>query len=302
MSTVVVGSANLDLVYRVPSIPSPGETVLATEAGSAPGGKGNNQAVAAARAGATVSFIVAVGRDAAGDRITSEARRSGVTVLERRFEAPTGSAVVTVDAAGENTIVVDSGANALLVDLSRDERAVIADADILVLQLETPLETVAEAARTAREHGTVVLLNAAPIRQLPADVLSAVDILVLNEPEAAALAGRSGSEAELARTLAVDGRSVVITLGGRGALVAVGGAEPVVVPAHPVEVVDTTGAGDTFCGALAAELDRSGGHDAAALVDAARFASTAAALSVQRRGAVPSIPTIEEINAFVAAR
>ncbi|MGN6220795.1 MAG: ribokinase [Microbacterium sp.] len=292
-----MGSANLDLVYCVARIPSPGETVLSRGAHSAAGGKGNNQAVSAARAGAAVRFIVALGSDAGGDRISAEARGSGVTVLDRRVEAPTGTALITVDDGGENTIVVESGANARLVDLSGDERAAIAEADVLMLQLETPLETVAEAARTARQNDTVVLLNAAPIRGLPADLLEDVDILVLNEHEARTLVGRSGSEHDLARALATEGRSVVVTLGGRGALVAEPDAEPVAVPAHSVPVVDTTGAGDTFCGALAAHLDR---HRHEGLVAAARFASAAAALSVQRRGAVPSIPTLEEIDAFVA--
>jgi ribokinase len=297
MSTVVVGSANLDLIYRVARIPFPGETVLAAGAQSAAGGKGNNQAVAAARAGAAVRFIVALGTDEAGDRIAAEARASGVTVLDRRVETSTGTALITVDDAGENTIVVDSGANGRLVDLTGDERAAIADADVLLLQLETPLETVAEAARAVRRSGALVLLNAAPIRDLPADLLADVDILVLNEHEAATLAGRSGSEHDLARALATAGRSVVITLGGRGALVAASDAEPVTVRAHSVQVVDTTGAGDTFCGALAAHLDR---HRNQGLIAAAQFASAAAALSVQRPGAVPSIPTLEEIDAFVA--
>ncbi|NUU07745.1 ribokinase [Leifsonia sp. C5G2] len=318
MTTAVVGSANLDLVYRVERIPSPGETVLAVSSDAVPGGKGNNQAVAAARAGAEVTFVVALGRDAAGDRLAAEARVAGVRVLDRRVDAPTGTALITVDAAGENSIVVDSGANARLSGLTAGERDAVTAADVLLLQLETPLETVAEAAALARAAGTLVVLNAAPVRQLPDELLDSVDLLVVNEHEAGLLAPAAASPQEAAQALAGARRAVVLTLGGDGSLVVVPGAEPAAVPAHRVEVVDTTGAGDTFCGALAAELDRSGfvagrakgtatrdlrGATAlGALVSAARFASAAGALSVQRAGAVPSIPTLEEIRALIADR
>lgn len=321
MSTTVVGSANLDLVYRVERIPSPGETVLAASSDAVPGGKGNNQAVAAARAGAEVTFVVALGRDAAGDRLAAEARAAGVRVLDRRVDAATGTALITVDAAGENSIVVDSGANARLRELTAAEREAVTAADVLLLQLETPLETVVEAAALARAAGTLVVLNAAPVRSLPPALLDDIDLLVVNEHEAVLLAPGAGSPREAAVALAGDARAVVLTLGGEGALVVVPGADPVAVPAHRVAVVDTTGAGDTFCGALAAELDRSvtGGGRAASsrrfaagsdgapnaldgLVAAARFASAAGALAVQRAGAVPSIPTIEEIRALIADR
>ncbi|MGN6426008.1 MAG: ribokinase [Leifsonia sp.] len=302
MTTAVVGSANLDLVYRVERIPSPGETVLAVSADAVPGGKGNNQAVAAARAGADVTFVVALGRDAAGDRLAAEARSAGAAVLDRRVDAPTGTALITVDAAGENSIVVDSGANGLLAGLAPAERDAVTAADVLLLQLETPIETVEEAAVLAHAAGTLVVLNAAPVRALPEALLAAVDILVVNEHEARLLAPDAGSPQESAAALATGGRSVVLTLGGAGALVVAPGAEPVAIPAHRVEVVDTTGAGDTFCGALAAELDRSGPGAPDALVAAAEFASAAGALSVQRAGAVPSIPTLEEIRALIADR
>jgi len=322
MSTTVVGSANLDLVYRVERIPSPGETVLAVSSDAVPGGKGNNQAVAAARAGAEVTFVVALGRDAAGDRLADEARASGVRVLDRRVDAATGTALITVDASGENSIVVDSAANAHLRDLTAEEREAVAAADVLLLQLETPLATVTDAAALARSAGTLVVLNAAPVRTLPAALLDAVDILVVNEHEAALLAPGTASAREAAMALADDRRAVVLTLGGEGALVVVPGAEPAAIAAHRVDVVDTTGAGDTFCGALAADLDRSGfvgvhadgAADGAAnrrlrgasaldgLVAAARFASAAGALAVQRAGAVPSIPTLEEIRELTDGR
>lgn len=278
---VVVGSANLDLVYRVASLPVPGETVLASGSSRHPGGKGNNQAVAASRAGAPTSFVAAIGDDAVGDELVSVLREAGVELHLRRPSSPTGSALITVDDRAENTIVVDSGANAELVDLDDDERAVIAGAGVVLLQLESPLATVEIAARTARRAGALVVLNAAPFRSLPGGLLASIDVLVVNEGEAEAF----GVERRF------DG-AVVVTLGARGAQVREPGVEPVDVPAAPVSPVDTTGAGDAFCGALAAGL-----VEGRSLVDAARFATVAAGLSVQRVGAVTSIPHRDEIDA-----
>jgi len=301
MTITVVGSANLDLVYRVKRHPLPGETVLAMSADAMPGGKGSNQAIAAARAGAEVVLIAALGRDAAGDRLAGAAHDAAVTVLDRRVDAATGTALITVDARGENSIVVDAGANALLNALTSAERDAVARADVVLLQLEIPLATVAEAARIAHESGGLVILNASPVQELSEPLLRAVDILIVNEHEAALLEPAAHSPQEAAKALARQGRTVVLTLGGAGSLVVAPGVDPVAVPAHTVTVVDTTGAGDTFCGALAAEIDRRpAGSDRVA--SAARFASVAAALSVQRSGAVPSIPTLEEIRAFRAER
>ena len=303
----MVGSANLDLVYRVERIPAVGETVLATGSDSAPGGKGNNQVTAAARAGADASFIAALGADAAGDRLVASLVESGVTLQLRRTDAPTGTAIITVDDHAENAIVVDSGANGTLVDLTPAERALIVDAHMLLLQLETPLDTVAEAAAVAHAAGTVVVLNAAPIRLLPRELLDDVDVLIVNEHEAAHLAadlrnaGRVDADEEsLAATLGELGPAVIITLGARGAFVSVPGQGGAHVAGLSVDAVDTTGAGDTFCGALVAELERAGAvaPDLATLVSCAEFATAAAALSVQRPGAVPSIPTLGEIKAF----
>ena len=308
MSVVVVGSANLDTVYRLDSIPSPGETVLATGSDAVPGGKGNNQAVAAARAGAAVSFVVALGTDAAGDALAAAAREARIRLHARRVDEPTGTAVIMVDRRAENAIVVDSGANRSLVDLDEDELALVAGADVLLLQLETPMSTVAAAAAHAHASGTTVVLNAAPARPVPPGVLDVVDVLIVNEHEAAVVAeeenGRAGdaSHHDLAARLTGRGSAVIVTLGARGALVAVPGEPPVHVPGFPVTAVDTTGAGDTFCGALAAALDREeSGRDLRVLLRAAQFATAAAALSVQRPGAVPSIPTLEEIDDFRAS-
>lgn len=300
MSVLVLGSANLDLVYDVERLPAPGETVLARGFAAFPGGKGNNQAIAAARAGADVRFIVALGRDGNGDRLAEEARRAGITLLDRRVDAPTGTAVVFVDCRAENAIVVDSGANAQLTLLTDSEVSDIAAADVLVLQLETPLATVAEAVRAAQISSTRVVLNAAPGTALPPELLADVDVLVVNEHEAADLADLPlGTEARsLLGSLTGHGCAAVVTLGAAGVLVGVPGEDPVRVPGFPVEAVDTTGAGDTFVGAFAAALDRDGGRTAQSLVDAVCFASAAAAIAVQHKGAVPSIPVLEAIRAF----
>jgi ribokinase len=308
MSIAVVGSANVDLVYRVKRIPSPGETVLAASKHIAPGGKGANQAVAAARAGADVAFVTAVGRDADGDRVTAAVRDAGVRILDRRADAPTGTALITVEASGENSIVVDPGANARLTELTGVEREALAAAGVVLLQLEIPLPTVTQAAALARSSGAVVVLNAAPAAQLPSELLAAVAVLVVNEHEALSLAPSAAGAHAAAAFLARDGRAVVLTLGEAGCLVVAPDGSSVSVAAHRVDAVDTTGAGDAFCGAFAAALDRAhaaGPGERAALTldelaDAARFASAAAALSVQRAGAVPSIPTLAEIRALLA--
>jgi len=304
MTVVVLGSANLDLVYEVDRIPAPGETVLSRGFESFPGGKGNNQAIATARSGADVRFIVALGRDAAGDRLAAEARDAGIALLDRRVDAPTGSAVIFVDQRAENSIVVDSGANAELVDLTEGELAEIAAADLLVLQLETPLPTVTTALRTARAASTTVLLNASPSGAVPVELLSEVDILVVNEYEAAELASEPAGTGErsLLSVLTGHGCAVIITLGAEGALVGVPGEAPVKVPAFKVDAKDTTGAGDAFVGAFAAALDRGApSTDLPTLAGAIEFATAAAAIAVQRKGAVPSIPTLEEVERFRAA-
>jgi ribokinase len=297
VSVVVVGSANLDLVYTVQAFPRPGETVLATGAAQHPGGKGSNQAVAAARAGADVAMVARLGEDTAGDLLAATLRDAGVdTRAVTRTLTRSGTALITVDAAGENTIVVDAGANATLTDLGGAEGELVAEAGVLLAQLEIPLETVQAAAELTRAGGGTVVLNAAPVRELPAELLQSVDVLVVNEHEAAVLADPPAPDPEgaadvLLRTVG----AVVVTLGGRGALVAERGKGLAHVPAPRVVPVDTTAAGDTFCGALAAALDRGETLDAAT-----RFAVTAASLSVLREGAVPSIPTRAEIERALA--
>lgn len=279
---VVVGSANVDLVYRVGRLPAPGETVLAREAERHPGGKGNNQVIAVARAGVPAGFVVALGDDAHGDDLLGVLTECGVAVRARRVDAPTGTALIVVDDTAENTIVVDSGANATLTSLDDHDVAMIARAHVLLLQLEVPDSVVLAAARAARAAETLVVLNAAPYRPLPDELIGLLDLLIVNEVEAAAL-----GEQVLARV-----GTHIITLGAAGAQVCTPGAAPVTVPGMVVEAVDTTGAGDTFCGALVAALCEANG-----IVEAARFAVVASALAVQRAGAVSSIPTRREIDA-----
>ena len=283
----VVGSANVDQVYSVNRIPSPGETVLASGFTTARGGKGQNQAVAAARAGASVSFVGAVGMDAFGELTSAGLTEDGIDIAPlRRVASPTGTAIIAVDAAGENTIIVDSGANAT-VQIEDADRAAIAQADVLLLQLEIPLPTVMAAASVAREAGTTTILNAAPMAPLSPELFASVDVLVVNEHEAAQLRDAAGT-ADLTELVP----TVVITLGGVGADLHVRGAEVVRSAAPTVPVVDSTGAGDTFCGAFAAAVG-----EGKAPVEALRFAVAAASLSVQREGAVPSIPRRSEIDA-----
>jgi len=273
----------------VVSIPGPGETVLATGFSTASGGKGQNQAVAAARAGASTGLIAALGGDGFGELIRAGLRADRIdTTLVRTVEGPTGTALIAVDDDGENTIIVEAGANALLLDLTAADRAAISAASHLVMQLEIPLVTVLQAAQAARAAGTAVVLNAAPIRDLPGELLAAVDVLVLNEHEAAYLA-RGGDVAGLAPT-------VIVTLGAAGAIAHSAEHGELRVAAPTVDAVDSTGAGDTFCGALVAAL--AAGES---LARALTFAVTAASLSVQRPGAVPSIPTRAEIDAQLAS-
>jgi ribokinase len=302
---VVLGSANLDLVYSVARIPEPGETLLATGATQHPGGKGNNQVIAVARAGASVAFIAALGTDSAGDLLKRSLEEAGVIDLVRRVDEPTGTALITVDESAENTIVVNSGANATLRNLTKPEADAIRAADFLLMQLETPLETVIEAASLASSAGTTVVVNAAPARELPVELLNHVDVLIVNEHEALIVAGGLPNAGPLPPTVSVNTAaavaedlraavpSVVLTLGADGAVV-VNSSGAVHVPARKVTPVDTTGAGDTLCGALVAALAE--GQD---LVEATTFATAAASLSVQREGAVPSIPSRAEIDAIL---
>ena len=302
---VVVGSINVDLVVRVATLPRPGETVLGGRFASVPGGKGANQAVAAARAGGRTTFVARVGDDSMGQAAIEAFRAEGIETdfITITPECPTGVALILVDAAGENSIAVAGGANdRLSTDDIERARPAIEAADVLLLQLEVPLEAVAHAVTIARAAGTRVILNPAPARPLPAAILARVDILTPNETEGESLASQgdapapSAADADaLAGTLLGLGpRAVVVTRGAAGALVATA-EDRTHVPAFPVEPRDTVAAGDVFNGCLAVMLAE--GLD---LVAATRFAAAAAAISVTREGAQTSAPRRGEIEAFLA--
>jgi ribokinase len=295
---VVIGSANVDLVTRVERLPAPGETVLATGYAEHPGGKGANQAIAATRLGRAVSFVGVVGEDGHGAWLTEALVAEGVDVanLRRLPGVPTGRALVLVDDAAENSIVVVSGANAELhPDDVSAAAAALRGAAVAVAQLEIPLEAVRAAAGQAAGR---FVLNPAPARPLDADLLGRVDVLVVNEGEFARVTGvEVGDDARtFADRVAEAGLqcAVVVTLGGRGAMVCEDG-HVTVCPAPPVTVVDTTGAGDCFVGALADALARGQG-----LPGALHWAVAAASLSTQSLGATTAMPTSAEVDELLA--
>ena len=290
-SIVVLGSANMDLVVRQPRLPEPGETIFGSAYSAVPGGKGLNQAVAAARAGGSVAFLGAVGPDAFGAQLRATLVADGVDVSRlTEASAETGTAHIAVVDGGENSIVVVPGANAAISSLSADDVAPIAAAGYLLAQFERPLGLVAEGLRVAREHGVTTVLTPAPVQELPTGLLELVDILVPNALEARQL---SGLDDEVAAAVALSaGRTVVMTRGSDGVLVARDGAIVHDLPARRVEAVDTTGAGDTFTGVLVARLSL--GDD---LATALAAASVGASISVTRAGATSSMPAWAEIAA-----
>ncbi len=280
LDVCVVGSANLDLVASAARLPAAGETVLGSGFAEHVGGKGVNQAIAAARAGASTAFIGAVGRDAAGDRLRHELVSAGVDVEALALaDAPTGRALIVVDDDGENLIVVVPGANATVV-VDR-----LPQARVVLVQLEIPVPAAAASLRIARAQGATTVLNPAPASGWSAALEA--DIVVPNEHEAAEL---GGAPAMLARGVS----AVVTTLGARGTSVVAADGEWH-QPAFRADVVDTTGAGDAFCGALAARLAT--GDE---LPIAVRFAAAAGALATTRHGAVPAMPSADEIAALLA--
>jgi len=285
-TVLVAGSANLDFVVRAAHAPAPGETVLGRELSTYPGGKGANQALACARAGAAPTrMLLALGADAHAEPIERSLRDGGVDLIVRRIgDRATGTAFVCVADDGENAIVVAPGANAAL---RGDDLPALAGIGWLLLQLESPLDAVATWARRARAAGVTVALNAAPAQALPTALLDDIDLLIVNQGELAALTGLSDLDAALA---AVRVPRVVVTLGARGCLARVDGVR-LHQPAFAVEAVDTTAAGDTFCGALVAALAAGSGF-AAAL----RRACAASALACTRPGAQTSVPSHAEVE------
>ncbi|MEU9084929.1 ribokinase [Streptomyces sp. NPDC048357] len=292
----VLGSTNMDLVAYVPKAPRLGETVTGRAFRTVPGGKGANQAVAAARSGGEVVMIGAVGADEFGVRLRSALCAAGIdTAGLRTVEGPSGTAHITVDDEGGNSIIVIPGANARVTGLEAGDDARIAAAGALLLQLELPLTAVLAGALAARAHGVRTVLTPAPAQPLTAELLAATDLLVPNEHEAAALTGLT-DPGQAAAALLHDVPEVVITLGAAGVLYAARGRQALSVPAPRVRAVDTTAAGDTFVGALAVALG-----EGRPMPDALRWASAAAALSVQRHGAQDSMPTRAETDSFALA-
>lgn len=297
----VIGSSNMDMIVQVNHLPGPGETVLGGEFSQAHGGKGANQAVAAARAGGEVTFITAVGDDSFGTQFIEGFQSEGIETkhVVSIPNAASGIALITVDASGENSIAVAPGANARLTpEHIEGARNIIEQSDIVLLQLEIPLETVMAAVEIAAESDVDVILNPAPAQDLPEKLLSKVAYITPNESEAALLTGRKNSgPAETVKMLLQTGiRNVILTLGADGVYWA-NNQEQQELSAFKVTPVDTTAAGDVFNGALAVALsnDRS-------LTGAIRFASAAAALSVTKLGAQPSAPVQSEIAEFLSAQ
>jgi ribokinase len=287
----VLGSTNMDLVAYVAKAPQRGETVTGREFRTIPGGKGANQAIAAAHAGADVTIISAVGNDTYGTQLRATFEHSGVdTDHLRTVEGPSGTAHIVVDDEGGNAIVVIPAANGTVDHLAPGDEATIATADALLLQLEIPLTGVIAGAEAARRHDIRTILTPAPAQRLPAELLAATDLLVPNEHEATALTGLTNPR-EAAAALLDQVPEVIITLGAAGSLYAARGAEPFTVPTPRVTAVDSTGAGDTFVGALAVAL-----AEGRPMRDALAWAAAAAALSVQRPGATASMPFRAEID------
>jgi ribokinase len=297
---VVVGSLNADLVTRLDRFPAPGETVTAKGFAIHPGGKGANQAYAAARLGGRVAMVGGIGGDAYGERLLQSLRSAGVDVspVHRDAEAPTGLALITLDASGENQIVVVPGANARLTpELVQAHEARIAAAAVVLLQLEVPLEVVLAAARIARDGGAAVILDPAPAQPLPASLLKCVDFLTPNQSELQTLTGgAAGQQAEHAARSLADGSPlrVIVKMGEVGALLVDANGQAF-WPALRVEAVDATGAGDAFNAALAVAL-----AEGRPLPEAGRLAVAAGALCVTRAGAQPSMPTRQEVETALA--
>jgi len=301
MKIVVIGSLNMDLVIKIPRIPTPGETLLGGEFKTFPGGKGANQAVAAARMGADVIMVGCVGNDAFGSELIAslEKDRIDTSYILKHPTAATGVALIQVDSQGHNSIAVAPGANYELTGMDVEKALEgIGEFDVVVLQLEIPVETVYSAITFASKRGAKVILNPAPARVLGKSILKLVDFLVPNEYELALMIDEPGlSEASIGKSISkirdLGSKHLVVTMGQYGAEI-IGDTDQVLhIPAYTVQAVDTTAAGDCFVGAFAVALCE--GKSISACVD---LASAAAALSVTREGAQPSLPELTEVIKF----
>jgi ribokinase len=296
---LVVGSINMDLVVRVSDAPKPGETVLGSDFETFPGGKGANQAVSASRMGGQVSMVGRVGRDDFGDELiqTLVNDQIGMAYVIKDPLAATGIAMITVDRNGENTIVVASGANfKVTVEDVNNASSSIRESDILLAQLECPLDAVAEAIHLAKTYGLPVVLNPAPARNISSELLSSVDYLTPNQSELALLSGETDVEQGIKKLLGWGVRNLIVTLGHHGARV-VSGEIDQHIPAYKVTAVDTTAAGDAFNGALAVALAEN-----KPLLEAVRYGMAAGALAVTKRGAQPSLPYREAVEELLRSQ
>ena len=307
---LVAGSLNTDLVVRTPRFPQPGETISGEDLQVIPGGKGANQAVAAARHGAQVSMLGRVGTDNFGDFLLENLRSNNVdSRYVQRDDASTGTATIIVDANGQNSIVLSAGANGK-VSPADMESASFAGFELLLLQLEIPIPAVVAAARQGRQNGLQIILNPAPARDLPEELIALTDYLIPNETELGLLTGMdvtdNSSADRAAKTLLGRGvKTVIVTLGSKGALI-VSDTQVTPIESFKVNVVDTTAAGDAFIGGFAYQLWESGGllassaRNASALQNAVRYACACGALAATQFGAQPSLPTKEEVEEFLA--
>lgn len=295
---LVIGSLNIDLVTRVPHLPQPGETIASRKFQKNPGGKGANQAVAAAKLGANVTMIGKVGTDEHGELLINSLRSAGVSTAGIRREGTTGMAFISVSDEGENHIVLVAGANNAVrrSDISA-MRGLIEESDMIVMQLEIPLEVVKHALELAVGLGKNVILNPAPVRDLPAEMLRHVYVLIPNETELQILSGMpTSTEQEIvdaARHLnSLGTQRVIVTMGDRGSFL-ISETLHTHIPAYPVRAVDTTAAGDAYVAAFAV-----GKTQGMSDVEAAKFASKVAAITVTREGAQPSLPTRDDVQRY----
>ena len=294
---LVVGSSNTDMTVKTRHIPKPGETVLGGDFTMGPGGKGANQAVAAARLGGDVEFICKVGHDLFGKNAIEHYKSEGLRTEGILFsDQPSGVALISVDESGENCIVVASGANGDFCTADIEAcRASLESCSILLLQLEIPVPAVALAAEIAHKAGAMVVLNPAPSAALPEEIFRNVDLFIPNETELSDFSGipvnDAGSAFKAAQAMRAKGvGKLIVTMGSKGALIC-DGDSPVTVPAQKVRAVDTTAAGDTFCGALCVAIS-----EGRSLLEATEFATRASALTVQKMGAQNSIPFRKDLQ------